>query len=176
MALDKTQPGIAAILASSVPVEQIGTSSGQIPVIPISMGSMALILSAPLSLTGTTLSINLATGSLPGLMTAAQFASIAALGTASTQATGAFATAAQGTKADSAIQPGNAGLIVAGTGWTANADAGDKTVAIGSTATLDTIATALNLVTAGAGTQLENIAQKVKALETALANSLRPNA
>lgn len=193
MALDKTQPGIAAILASSVPVEQVGTSTGQIPVIPIPMGSMALILSAPLNLTGTTLSINLATGSLPGLMTAAQFSVIGSLatvattgaysdltgkptlGTAAAQATGAFATAAQGTKADTAIQPGNAGLIVADTGWTANADSGSKTVAIGSTATLDTIATALNIVTAGAGTQLENIAQKVKAIEAALVNSLRPN-
>lgn len=86
------------------------------------------------------------------------------------------ATSAQGALADSAIQPGNAGLIVADTGWTANADGGDKTAVIGSTATLDTIATALNIVTAGAGTQLENIAQKVKALETALANSLRPSA
>lgn len=211
--------------AGFVQTSQVGTGSGQIPVIPISMGSMALILSAPLNLVGTTLSINLATGSLPGLMTAAQFASIAALGTASTQATGAFdpagaaaavtwstltgkptfatvatsgaysdltgkptlgtaaaqatgafATAAQGTKADSAIQPGNAGLIAADTGWTANGDSGSKTVAIGNTATLDAIATALNLVTAGAGTQLENIAQKVKALEAALVNSLRPNA
>lgn len=98
------------------------------------------------------------------------------LGSAANQDTTTFATAAQGTKADSAIQPGNAGLIVADTGWTANADSGSKTVAIGSTATLDTIATALNLVTAGAGTQLENIAQKVKAIEAALVNSLRPNA
>lgn len=239
----------------AVSTKTIGTGSGSVMVVPAPLASMDLILSLPFNLVGTTLSINLATGSLPGLMTAAQFASIAALGTASTQATsafdaagaastaqafaiqranqtgtqtastisdfgaaaisavtwstltgkptfatvatsgaysdltglptlgtastqatGAFATAAQGTKADSAIQPGNAGLIVAGAGWTANADGGDKTAVIGSTATLDTIATALNIVTAGAGTQLENIAQKVKALETALANSLRPNA
>lgn len=160
----------------AVSTKTLGTGSGSVMVVPAPLASMDLTLSLPLNLVGTTLSINLATGSLPGLMTAAQFASIAALGTASTQATGAFATAAQGTKADSAIQPGNAGLIVAGTGWTANADGGDKTVAIGNTATLDTIATALNIVTAGAGTQLENIAQKVKAMETALANSLRPNA
>lgn len=67
-------------------------------------------------------------------------------------------------------------LLAVDTGWTANADNGDKTVVIGSTATLDTIATALNIVTAGAGTQLENIAQKVKALEAALVANKRPNA
>lgn len=65
--------------------------------------------------------------------------------------------------------------VTADTGWTANADAGDKTVVIGSTATLDTIATALNIVTAGAGTQLENIAQKVKALEATLVTFKVPN-
>lgn len=80
----------------------------------------------------------------------------------------------QGTNAD--IRAAIAAAISADTGWTANADAGDKTAVIGSTATLDAIATALNLVTAGAGTQLENIAQKVKALESALAIALRPNA
>lgn len=61
-------------------------------------------------------------------------------------------------------------------GWTANADAGDKTVVIGSTASLTTIATALNLVSAGAGTALLNIAQKVKALESILAAGQFPNA
>lgn len=60
-------------------------------------------------------------------------------------------------------------------GWTANADAGDKTVVIGSTASLTTIATALNLVSAGAGTALLNIAQKVKAIESALSSGLFPN-
>lgn len=98
------------------------------------------------------------------------------LGTSATHPTEDYATSTQGAKADTAIQPGNAALIPAGTGWTANADGGDKTAVIGSTATLDAIATALNLVTAGAGTQLENIAQKVKALEAALAAQLRPNA
>lgn len=156
---------------------------------------MNITLSLPLRLTGTTLSIDVATGTTPGLLTAAQFLVLAGLGTASTQATGffataaqgakadsalqnatAFATAAQGVKADSALQPGGTGTVAADTGWTANADAGDKTSVIGSTATLDTIATALNIVTAGAGTQLENIAQKVKAIEAALALAKRPNA
>lgn len=66
--------------------------------------------------------------------------------------------------------------VSADTGWTANADAGDKTAVIGSAATLAAIATALDLETAGAGTQLAAIAAKVKALEDALANQLRPNA
>lgn len=163
-----------------VPASQVGTATGQLPVIPISMGSMAVILSAPLNLTGTTLSINLATGSLPGLMTAAQFASIAALGTASTQATGAFATAAQGTKADSAIQPGNAGLISAGTGWTANADGGSKTVVIpvqvSSTAAVAALDPTGSIGLANLFAYYAASAEKCKALETALTNSLRPNA
>jgi hypothetical protein len=70
----------------------------------------------------------------------------------------------------------SAAPVSLGTGWTANADAGDKTAVIGSTATLDGIATALNIVTAGAGTQLENIAQKVKAIEASLALLILPNA
>lgn len=88
----------------SVSTQTLGTANGNVMTVPAPLASMDLILSAPFNLTGTTLSINLATGSLPGLMTAAQFASIAALGTASTQSTSSFATAAQGEKADTALQ------------------------------------------------------------------------
>lgn len=79
--------------------------------------------------------------------------------------------------ADQFVGNGSAitGLIALDSGWTANSDAGDKTKVIGSSASLATIATALNLVTSGAGTQLQNIAEKVKALETALAARLLPN-
>lgn len=64
----------------------------------------------------------------------------------------------------------------ADTGWTANADVGDKTSVIPSNATLDAMQAALNLVVAGFGDAFVATADKVKALESALANSLRPNA
>lgn len=67
-------------------------------------------------------------------------------------------------------------LLTDDTGWTANADGGDKTVAIPANATLNTIATALNALVAGAGDALANTAKKCKALETALVANLLPNA
>lgn len=86
----------------------LGLGAGEIPTALIPLSCMDLTMLPPFTLTGTTLSIALATGSLPGLMTAAQFSSVAALGTASTQATGAFATSAQGTLAASALQSNQA--------------------------------------------------------------------
>lgn len=68
------------------------------------------------------------------------------------------------------------GILQPDTGWTANADGGDKTKSIGTSASLATIATALNLVSAGAGTALQAVAEKCKALETALVAALIPNA
>lgn len=67
------------------------------------------------------------------------------------------------------------GTIHADTGWVANADAGDKTKVIPASAGNATVATALNIVTAGAGTLLLNTAEKVKAIESALASFLAPN-
>lgn len=67
------------------------------------------------------------------------------------------------------------GMVAYDTGWIANSDSGDKTAVVGSTATLGTIATALDIVTAGAGTQLKNTAQKVKAIEAVLVASKLPN-
>lgn len=61
-------------------------------------------------------------------------------------------------------------------GWTGNADAGDKTAVIPDAATLSTIATALDLVVAGAGAALLATAAKCKALETALVARFVPNA
>lgn len=166
--------------AGTVALTGIGSASGNVMAVPAPMASMNVTLSLPLSLTGTTLSINLATVSTPGLMTAAQFASIAALGTASTQATGAFATAAQGTKADSAIQPGNSGLIVADTGWTANANSGGKTVAIpaqvSSTAVVASLDPTGSLGLANLFAYYAASAEKCKAIESVLSTSLRPNA
>lgn len=108
MPLDTAQPGIAAILASSIPVGQIGTDTGKIPTIPIPVSCMALTMLPPLNFVGTTLSINLATGSLPGLMTAAQFSAVAALGTASTQASTAFDSSGSASAAQAfAIQRAN---------------------------------------------------------------------
>lgn len=63
--------------------------------------------------------------------------------------------------------PNSSVLMTPDTGWTANADAGDKTQSIGSSASIATIATALNIVSSGAGTLLQAVAQKCKALETA---------
>lgn len=74
------------------------------------------------------------------------------------------------------LYAGGVGSVTADTGWTANSDSGDKTKVIGSAATLAAIATALDIVTSGAGTQLKNIGEKVKALEAALTAALIPNA
>lgn len=63
-------------------------------------------------------------------------------------------------------------LMAIDTGWTANADGGDKTAVVPSNTTLNTIATALNTLSAGAGDALANTAKKVKALETALAAAI----
>lgn len=67
-------------------------------------------------------------------------------------------------------------VLAEDTGWTANADAGDKTAVIPASATLTAMQAALNLVVAGFGDAFVASAQKTKALETALANALRPNA
>lgn len=92
------------------------------------------------------------------------------LGTAATTAATAYATAAQG--------------IVADTGWTANSTVGDKTAVLAAyTNGIDaTMVTALNVVSAGAGTALSAaldtialLVKKTAALETALAASKRPN-
>lgn len=89
--------------------------------------------------------------------------------------TGPNATAAQGALAASAVQPGGTGTIAADTGWTANADAGDKTKVIANASNIVTIAAALDIAVSGAGTLLLNTAEKVKSLETALAAAKRPN-
>lgn len=65
--------------------------------------------------------------------------------------------------------------IPADTGWTANADAGDKTAIIPSQASIATIAGLLGGFS-GLGALLIALSSKVKALETALATPNRPNA
>lgn len=67
-------------------------------------------------------------------------------------------------------------FLVDDSGWSANADSGDKTQSIPSSATLATMQAALNLVASGAGDALLATAQKCKALETALNAALLPNA
>lgn len=62
------------------------------------------------------------------------------------------------------------------TGWTANADGGDKTKVIPSNATLAAMATALNTLVAGFGDAFVATSEKLKAIETALSTSLLPNA
>lgn len=66
--------------------------------------------------------------------------------------------------------------FTADTGWTANADVGDKTKVIPTASSIVTIAAALNLAVTGAGTLLLATAEKCKALETALVAGKRPNA
>lgn len=66
--------------------------------------------------------------------------------------------------------------LVDDTGWTANADGGDKTSSIPSNATLDAMQAALNLVVAGFGDAFVATADKVKALETVLVGNKLPNA
>lgn len=67
-------------------------------------------------------------------------------------------------------------LITVDTGWTANADAGSKTDVIPSSATIAGFVTALDVVASGLGAAFAATAEKCKALEAALAASLRPNA
>lgn len=129
------------------------------------------------------------------------FITNADLGSAAFAQTGDFATSGQGTKADTAIQPsgdisGTVGIngdtsqaidavLPADTGWTANQSGGDKTVAVQNyTNGLNgTMIAALNVVSAGTGDALNNalaqiaaLTKKLQAIETALANQLRPNA
>lgn len=62
------------------------------------------------------------------------------------------------------------------TGWTANADGGDKTKVIPSNATLAAMATALNTLVAGFGDAFVASTEKMKALEAALVALVLPNA
>ncbi len=62
------------------------------------------------------------------------------------------------------------------TGWTANADAGDRTDVIPSSATLAGYAAALDLVASGLGAAFVNTAEKVKAIEAVLVAGKLPNA
>lgn len=83
------------------------------------------------------------------------------------------------------VTPGGAGTVVADTGWTANQSGGDKTISVQNydSTTLDGMTAGLNLVLAGFGTaiaqladQVEDLTKKFQASETALAAALRPNA
>lgn len=76
-------------------------------------------------------------------------------------------------------------FAAADTGWTANASAGDKTVAVADydSTTIDGMTAGLNLVLAGFGTavaaladQVEALTKKFQALEAAGAANLLPNA
>lgn len=72
----------------------------------------------------------------------------------------------------------NGGLldIRSGSGWVANADAGDKTAVIPSSATIASYASALDVVAAGLGSAFVNLAEKTKAMEADVAIKLLPNA
>jgi hypothetical protein len=114
-------------------------------------------------------------GDLAAVATSGDYASLTGLptlGSAAAAATTDFATAAQGASADSAIQPGNGGLVPADTGWTANADAGDKTAAI---PTMPDVS-ALEAISTGFEAWAQAMDKKMKAMEAALATALRPNA
>lgn len=68
------------------------------------------------------------------------------------------------------------GVPAVDTGWTANADAGDKTAVIPNSTDLDTLVTLLNQAAADSGTAFKIVAEKVKAIETSLVGLLLPNA
>lgn len=100
--------------------------------------------------------------------------------TGATGATGAAGATGSTGATGSAGATGSTGATGAGftadTGWTANADAGDKTKVIPIASSIVTIAAALDLVVAGAGTLLLATAEKYKSLETVLVAGKRPNA
>lgn len=68
------------------------------------------------------------------------------------------------------------GAMTIDPGWTGNADAGTKTAIIASTASIFGFGAALDLLAPGAGAALVATAEKCKALESALALLLVPNA
>lgn len=115
--------------------------------------------------------------------------------------TGPNATAAQGALAASALQPAGNGSSLTGitsgqvsglgtlmsldTGYTANSTAGDKTIAVGAytAAITGTMVSALNVVSTGLGTALQNlelqliaVTKKFAAVETSLVAAKLPNA
>lgn len=67
-------------------------------------------------------------------------------------------------------------IPVVDTGWTANADNGDKTAVIPTNANVATIGLALDILSSGAGSLLVAVADKLKALEGALVAIKLPNA
>lgn len=140
-----------------ITVPTVGTATGNVPSVPIPITSMNFTLSGQFTMVNSTLGIS----------------------------SSAFATAAQGVLAASALQPGAAGLMTLDTGWTANSTAGNKTAILAAyTNGLDgTMVAALNVVSSGAGTALNTglasvalLVQKVAAIETALVAGKLPNA
>lgn len=82
----------------------------------------------------------------------------------------------QGTQGATGSQGAQGSVITADTGWTANADAGDKTKVIPVAATIAAFSTALDAVSAGLGSAFVATAEKCKSLETALVAFKVPNA
>lgn len=121
---------------------------------------------------------DLATTAASTAQTTADAAATAAATAESDANTANNAAVAAQADADAAQASADAAIavaITADTGWTANADGGDKTSAIPANATLDAMQAALNLVVAGFGDAFVAVADKTKAIETALTNKLRPN-
>lgn len=115
--------------------------------------------------------LSFATGPMESI---AGFAALAALTSIiKSNGAGTFSNAVPGTDY---VVPGGEGTVVADTGWTANADGGDKTAVIPNNATIDGMQAALNLVSAGLGDLIVALADKVKALETVLVGNKLPNA
>lgn len=77
---------------------------------------------------------------------------------------------------DGTLSISSSSLMAADTGWTGNADSGDKTKVIPSNATLAAMATALNALVAGFGDAFVATSEKLKALESALVTFKVPNA
>lgn len=125
---DFLSPGTLSVLSfgslGATQVTQMGIVDGNIPTCKLPLSVMNLTMTPPMRATGNVVSVDLATATTAGAMSGSQcsrldnLATVATtgayadllekptLGTASTQNTSAFATAAQGTLAASALQPG----------------------------------------------------------------------
>lgn len=110
---DVLTPGTSSVLSfgtsGATQVTGMGTSDGQLPRCKLPLSVMDMNLAAPLTLTGNVISIAGAATALAMVATSGSYNDLSSrptLGTAAAQNASAFATAAQGALAASALQPG----------------------------------------------------------------------
>lgn len=110
---DYLSPGTSSVLsfgsAGATQVTGMGYADGQLPRCKLPLSVMDMNLAAPLTLTGNVISIAGAATTLAAVATSGSYNDLSSrptLGTAAAQNASVFATAAQGTLAASALQPG----------------------------------------------------------------------